>query len=90
VKLSFTARFLLESGAFGTSAVLFVLTLVWPSWVELLFRVDPDNGSGRFEWWILLASLIASLWFAALARSEWRRMREHPAAGSGQALLGIK
>jgi hypothetical protein len=85
VKLSFTTRFLLQSAAFGTSAALFGLTLVWPTWLELLFHLDPDHGSGRFEWWILFASLVASLWFAALARGEWRRMREHTATGSGQA-----
>jgi len=52
---------------------LFVLTLIWPDWIELAFRVDPDDGGGSLEWAVAGAALAASLAFAARARLEWRR-----------------
>jgi hypothetical protein len=55
------------------SAVLFVVTLIWPRWIELAFHADPDRGSGEFEWAIVLISLTVSLSMAFLARREWRR-----------------
>jgi hypothetical protein len=82
---NFTVRFWCEAAAFSTSTVLFGVTLVWPTWIELMFHADPDHGSGRLEWLILLASLMASLWTSVLARREWRRMHRQPVTGSGQA-----
>lgn len=42
-------RFWLET-AFGLAcALLFVLTLVMPAWIEGVFRVDPDQGSASIS-----------------------------------------
>jgi hypothetical protein len=58
--------------AFG-NAVLVIMTLVWKDWIELVFDVDPDAGSGAVEWTIVAATLLLTVVFVALARAEWRR-----------------
>ena len=57
------------------SAVLAVVTLVWKDWIEIVFRVDPDGGSGWLEWAIAAAALVATLTFGALARRDRPRAR---------------
>jgi hypothetical protein len=71
-------RFWLEVASSSVSALLAGLTLMWPSWIEFIFHVDPDRGSGLLEWFIVVISLMVSLCVAALARREWVR-----AHGSG-------
>lgn len=51
---------------------LCVLTLVWSEWIELLFGVDPDRGSGALELLVAGAFLVASLLLAGQARRDWR------------------
>lgn len=85
MKRNFTPRFWFEAAASSACAVLFVVTLVWPRWIEILFHADPDHGSGQLEWLILLVSLTASVLASVLARREWRRMHAHPVTESGQA-----
>lgn len=55
------------------NAVLLALTLVWKHWIELVFKVDPDAGSGAAEWAVLGITLLLTVTFVALARMEWRR-----------------
>jgi hypothetical protein len=81
----FTVRFCLEVAALITSTVLFVMTLVWPTWIELMFHADPDHGSGLLEVLIVLVALTASLWLFAAARREYRRVRRDAVTGSEQA-----
>jgi hypothetical protein len=47
--------------------------LVWPDWIELVFGVDPDSGSGLLEWLIVLVAFTVLLGASTLARREWRR-----------------
>jgi hypothetical protein len=65
--------FWLEIAAALLSAVSLVLTLLWRDWIEIIFHVDPDHGSGALEWLIVVASLAATVFLGALARHEWRR-----------------
>jgi Co/Zn/Cd efflux system component len=68
-------RFWLESALAGLTAALFVLTLVWRDWIEAIFKVDPDQYSGSFEWMIVAVCGLLTVGFGFLARYEWRRSR---------------
>jgi hypothetical protein len=69
-------RFWLELGLAGFSAFLLLLTLATREWIEIVFRVDPDHGSGSLEWLVVVASLLATVTFSVLARLEWRQAKE--------------
>jgi hypothetical protein len=66
-------RFWLEVSLIATSAVLFVVTLVWPTWIELVFGADPDHGDGLAELSIVAGSIVAAVGFSLAAYFEWRR-----------------
>jgi hypothetical protein len=68
-----TRRFWTMTGLACASALLLVLTLVWKDWIEIVFRVDPDHGSGRAEWVIVGVASAATVIFAICARIEWRQ-----------------
>jgi hypothetical protein len=55
------------------NAILLVMTVLWKDWIEIVFDVDPDAGSGALEWAIVAVTLALTLVFLFLARSEWRR-----------------
>ena len=66
-------RFSIETVAVIASVVLFLLTMAWPDWIELVLRVDPDQHSGLLEWLIVVVAFAAAIGLTALARSERRR-----------------
>ena len=66
-------RFWLEAATAAVTGILFVVTLLWENWIELVFGVEPDAGSGALEWLIVAVLLAATLALAGLARREWRR-----------------
>jgi hypothetical protein len=55
------------------SAILSVVTLIWHDWVEIVFRIDPDHGSGWLEWLIVIMALGLAITFSISARREWQR-----------------
>jgi hypothetical protein len=66
-------RFWVETALGIMSAAILVITMLWKDWIEIVFRIDPDAGSGAVEWAFVLAALAATITFSVLARSEWRR-----------------
>jgi hypothetical protein len=66
-------RFWVETicGIIGVS--LFVLTLISRKWIEIVFGVDPDGGSGALEFGIALLLLGVAVGSSLLALREWRR-----------------
>ncbi|MFB6613689.1 ABC transporter permease [Streptomyces sp. NPDC085524] len=66
-------RFWVEIALGSLSGVLFLITLIWPDWIELVFHVEPDAGSGAFEWLIVAVTASAAVLCALGARTEWRR-----------------
>lgn len=66
-------RFYVESGMSAASLILLILTLVNNEWIEAVFGVDPDEGSGSLEWLITAVLIVVTLAGAIFARLEWRR-----------------
>jgi hypothetical protein len=66
-------RFWLELSCGVLGAFLFLLTLITREWIELIFGVDPDQGSGALEWAIALTLLAVATLSFALAYREWKR-----------------
>ncbi len=75
MKNSLRMRFWLEAGVGSVTAILFVVTLFWRDWIEIIFNVDPDQGNGLLEWSIVGSLLAATLILFFLARYEWRRIQ---------------
>jgi hypothetical protein len=68
-------RFWLETGIAIITGILFVITLIRNDWIEIVFRIDPDNNNGTFEWLIVGALLVVTITLFILASYEWRRTR---------------
>lgn len=68
-------RFWLETSLAIVTAILFVVTLVWHDWIEIIFNVDPDQGSGFLEWLIVGVLFVVTIVLFVLARYEWRKAR---------------
>ena len=69
-----------ESCLAVVSALLAVVTTVWPTWMESLFQVNPDRGTGAAEWWLVLLLLAGALGLSAMARWQVRRWSSGAAA----------
>jgi hypothetical protein len=67
------ARFWIEAGLAIISLLLLVVTLISREWIEIVFGVDPDHGSGSLEWLIVAVAALVATVFSVIARSEWRR-----------------
>jgi undecaprenyl pyrophosphate phosphatase UppP len=66
-------RFYIEGGLAVLAGVLAIVTLFWHDWIETVFRVDSDEGSGAFEWAIVIVLALVAIGLAVAARVEWRR-----------------
>jgi hypothetical protein len=65
-------RFWIETALAGLTGALFVLTLFWRDWLEVL-GFDPDHHNGAAEWLIVAALFVLCLGLSVVARLEWRR-----------------
>lgn len=66
-------RFYVEVGAGVITTALFLATLLYPDWIETLFRIDPDNASGWLERLVVGGLLVMTIALLSLARREWRK-----------------
>jgi hypothetical protein len=60
------------------NAAIFVATVFWPDWIELVFGAEPDEGNGQFEWTIMAVTGFLSIALIIIVTIDWRR--QHPAA----------
>jgi hypothetical protein len=66
--------------ALACSAFIFaVITAIWRDWIEIVFGVDPDKGSGSLEWLIVAVSLAVAVTCGVAARAQWQRLRPEQA-----------
>jgi len=65
-------HFWCQVAAASICAVLLVLTLAVPQWIEVLIGVDPDRGSGEAEWIVVLALAAATALTTGLGVRTWR------------------
>jgi hypothetical protein len=65
----------IEVAVSAACGVLCSLTLVSREWIEVLFGVDPDGGSGELEWLIVASLFVVAIGSAVRACREWRRER---------------
>ena len=67
-----TIKMRVEAVLAGTFAVLAVVTMLWPSWIETTTRLEPDAGSGATEWGVVVVLAFAAVGAAVLARRDHR------------------
>ena len=75
MKLTIRFRLWLEASMATITSVLLVITLLWEDWIEEVFGVSPDAGSGSLERWIVGTLLVVTVMLFFMARNEWRRAR---------------
>lgn len=69
-------RFWFEVIGACVTLILLVLSLISKEWIEIVFGVDPDNGSGSLEVALPLVCALATLLLGVLANRDWRRSRQ--------------
>ena len=75
MKNALRRRFWLETSIAIGTGILFLITLVWNNWIEIVFGVDLDNNNGTLEWLMIGVLLVVTIMLFTLASYEWRRAR---------------
>jgi len=83
VKDRLPPRFWAQSVLAFIAAIVAVITVLWPDWIERAFGVDLDHDSGSIEWELVVLLMAAATLFAAYAWREWRRASFALGAESG-------
>ena len=69
------ARMWIQAGLAAATGNLAVVTIISREWIEFVFGVDPDRGSGAMEWVVVAILAVATVGFTLAARAQWRRIR---------------
>jgi hypothetical protein len=68
-------RFWVELGGAAVTGALFVVTVVWRDWIEVLTGAEPDRHSGTLEWLVVMLAGVLTIGLSIGAAVEWRRER---------------
>ena len=74
-------RWRLEFAFAGVFSALAVITAVVPDWIEVVFGIGPDGGSGSVEWLIVAALGVLAVLLGALGYRD-RRMSTRPSTSN--------
>ncbi|GAA1444831.1 hypothetical protein [Leifsonia poae] len=70
-----TIRMSVEGVIALIAAIVAIVTLIQPQWIERLTGLDPDEGSGTAEWLVVAALALIAVVFAVLAAVTGARLR---------------
>jgi len=73
-----------ELAATFVSSLMAIVTIAWPEWIELVFRTDPDHGSGALE--VLITGLLIAIAVASALSVRAQIRRGRAAVNPGDAL----
>lgn len=82
-RLRARARF--EAALAVAALLLAALTLIEPEWIERVFAIDPDEGSGALEWIVVGVLVLLALASAVGARRDRQRLRDLAAHAASPA-----
>ena len=80
---SLRGRFWVEMALTAISIALLVVTLAWREWIEIVFKVEPDHGSGTLGWVVVVGALVFAVTFSISAGRGWGRAVLLPRTGEG-------
>lgn len=72
---SLRRRFWIELGVASATVLVFAVTITHSAWIELVFGVDPDRGSGAFEWALAAGLTLVAVAIIVSMRYEWSRAK---------------
>jgi hypothetical protein len=72
---SLRRRFWIEMGTASVTILVFVLTVTHRDWIELVFGIDPDAGSGALEWAVWASLTLVLVAVNVMMRYEWLRAK---------------
>lgn len=59
----------------ATLSVLAALTAFHPNWIEMVFGIDLDAGSGLIEWTLVVVLALIAIACATVAYRKWNDAR---------------
>ena len=77
-------RFWIEVSLALFAGILALITLLSREWIEVVFHVDPDGGSGSLEWLIVAVLAAAAIVLAVMASGVAKRRHGIPLHDLGQ------
>ena len=74
--MALRTRIWIETTLAAIATLLTVVTLVLPTWIEILFDAAPDAGDGSAERAFALVWIIVAVTFGTMARKDMGRLGE--------------